>query len=101
LKDLVRIDNIASEINEKRRLEIADIEKQYEAEIESLKARLEMEKSASIEYIKQVVLKAEEEARLIQESKKAVLEAMEARYSQVKQDILEQTVKKLFGVEMD
>lgn len=101
LKDLVHIDNMASDINERRHQELADIEQKYMDEIEKLKKQLDAEKAATREHLERAALEAEDEAKGIQQNNKALLKALEAKYDQVKEEILNQAINKLFGMGMD
>lgn len=101
LKNLVRIDNIASNMNKKRQEEIMAIEKKYKAEIKKLDRQLSEEKEASKKYLEQAVVLAQKEARDIEEHNKELIIALEAKYGEVRQEVLSQVIHKLFGVEMD
>jgi len=101
LKDLIRIDNIASEMNEKRQIEVDIIEEKYKAEIENLRKQLEEEKSHAKKYIDDAIEEAHKEANMIEEEKQAALRDLEEKYNKVKGEILSQTIFKIFGVEMD
>ena len=101
LEDLISIDNIASDINEKRQLELINIEEKYRAEIEDLDKQLDEEKAVMKRYLEQAAITAQEEAKIIEENKQASVKALERRYSKVKEEILSQAIHKLFDMEMD
>jgi len=101
LKDLIRVDNIASEINEKRQIEVDIIEEKYKAEIENLRKQLEEEKRHAKKYIDDAIEEAHKEANMIEEEKQAALRDLEEKYNKVKGEILSKTISKIFGVEMD
>lgn len=100
LKDLIRIDNIASEMNEKRQIEVDIIEEKYKAEIENLRKQLEEEKSHAKKYIDDAIEEAHKEANMIEEEKQAALRDLEEKYNKVKGEILSHTISKIFNVEM-
>ncbi|MCQ1529222.1 hypothetical protein [Lutispora saccharofermentans] len=101
LKDLVYIDNIASDVNKKRQAELAGIEEKCAAEIENLDRQLDEEKAAMRKQLEQAVLKAEEDAKDIEKRSHDSIEALERKYAQIKQEILKQAINKLFDMEMD
>lgn len=101
LKDLVYIDNIASDVNKKRQAELASIEEKCVAEIENLDRQLDEEKAAMKKQLEQAVLKAEEDAKDIEKRSHDSIEALERKYAQIKQEILKQAINKLFDMEMD
>jgi len=101
LKDLIRIDNIASEMNEKRQTEVNFIEEKYKAEIDKLGRQLEEEKVNAREYIDKVITNAHKEADVIEEEKQKALRDLDKKYNEIKGEILNQTIYKIFGLEMD
>ncbi|SHI81604.1 hypothetical protein [Lutispora thermophila] len=100
LKDLVRIDNIASEMNEKRQIEVNVIEQKYKMEIENLKRQLEDEKANARRYIDDAIAEAQKEAERIEEEKLSALRNLERRYNEIKDEVLSQTIYKIFGMEL-
>ncbi|HHY78648.1 MAG TPA: hypothetical protein GX498_09150 [Clostridiales bacterium] len=100
LKNLIRIDDIATKMDEKRQIEIDVIEDEYKAEIEKLKKRLEEEKLNAEKYIREVTERARKEADVIEKEKQAVLKDLDNKYREAKKDILSKTISKIFGVEM-
>lgn len=101
LKDIIRIDNIASEMNEKRQIEINVIEEKYKTEIDKLERQLEEEKVSAREYIDRAIADAQKEADMIEEEKKKALRDLDKKYNEIKGEILNQTIYKIFGLEMN
>lgn len=101
LKDLIRIDNIASDMNEKRQIEINVIEEEYKAEIENLESQLEEEKVNAKKYIDLTIAQARKEADMIEEEKLKALRDLDRKYNEVKGEILSKTIYEIFGMEMD
>lgn len=100
LKDLIRIDNIASDMNEKRQIEINVIEEEYKAEIENLERELEEEKVNAKKYIDLTIAQARKEADMIEEEKLKALRDLDRKYNEVKGEILSKTIYEIFGMEM-
>lgn len=100
LKDLIRIDNIASDMNEKRQIEINVIEEEYKAEIENLESQLEEEKVNAKKYIDLTIAQARKEADMIEEEKLKALRDLDRKYNEVKGEILSKTIYEIFGMEM-
>lgn len=101
LRDLVYIDNIASDVNGKRQLELVNIEERYKAEIEKLDKQLEEEKTVVKKYVENAAAEAQKEAGIIEENKSASIRALENRFLKIKKEILSQAIYELFGMEMD
>ena len=100
LKDLIRIDNIASELNEKRQIEVDVLEEKYKAELEKLKKKLEEEKFNAQKYIDNVMEKTRKEADMIEEEKQKILRDLDRKYNEIKGEILSHTISKIFNVKM-
>lgn len=101
LKDLIRIDNIASEMNEKRQIEVNVLEEKYKEEIDKLERQLEEEKINARKNIDKAIADAHKEADMIEEEKQKALKDLDKKYNEIKGEILNQTIYKIFGLEMD